>query len=333
MTKITNSALADASGNGGDGGKAPKAVRAVAKTLDRLRRGAARTAARGSSSAQALWKLGKSRIVPRIVEARQSASRRGGQGLKLSLEFIRNQAVPWAARTGRWMRKHSRPSVLKRDYRRGLLFIHQALFDRTVERLTFVASDKPTPLSELKVSSLTHISGSVYKPTPRLVFQWAMESLPEQPERFAFVDYGAGRGRVLLLASHLNFDKIIGIESAEQLHNDCEMNIAQYPRSLMKCRDVECILQDTRAFDLPKGPTIFYFCHPFDEQIMSEAIERIARSYDRDPRRLYIVCVDLPDLQVVEKWGIFSPFYLPGLQILKLSLLSPYSVSIFRTAA
>ncbi len=262
----------------------------------------------------------------------QAAATQGRRGLDLSLRVARERAFPWFSRASALVREHTRPSVIKRDYHQGLLFVHEKLFDRQVEELTFVSSGDAKPLSDLKIGSITRLSGRDYKPTPRLVFRWAMESIPEQPSLYTFVDFGAGRGRALLMASHLNFNRIIGVEFAEELHSDCEMNIAQYPRSLMKCREVECVHQDATLFDLPDGPTIFYFFHPFDSKIMTEVLERIARSYDRSPRRLYLVCVDMPDREPIEAQGIFRPFALPGLQGLKMSLLSPYSIEIYRTA-
>ena len=262
----------------------------------------------------------------------KAAARQGRRGFELSLRVARERAFPWLASTSAALREHSRPSVIKRDYHQGLLFVHEKLFDRQVEELSFVSSDRGKALSELKIGSITRLSGRDYKPTPRLVFRWAMESIPEQPSAYTFVDFGAGRGRVLLLASHLNFSRIVGVEFAEELHNDCEQNIAQYPRSLMKCREVECVHQDATLFELPDGPTIFYFFHPFDSKIMTEVLGRIAHSYDRNPRRLYLVCIDMPDRQPIEAQGIFRPFALPGLQGLKVSLLSPYSIDIYRTA-
>ena len=261
-----------------------------------------------------------------------AAAKRGRQGLDLSLHVTRDQALPWLGRFGSAVREHIKPSVIKRDYHNALLWGHRNFLDRQVEDLTFVSSSTETPLNELKIGSITRLSGRDYKPTPRLVFRWAMESIPENPENYTFIDYGAGRGRVLLLASHLNFAKIIGVEFAEELHNDCEMNIAQYPRSLMKCRDIECVLQDATHFELSDSPTILYFFHPFDDAIMAEVLDRIARSYDRHPRRIYLVCVDMPDGGLIDTMGIFRRFQLPGLQGLKISLLSPYAINIYRTA-
>jgi len=267
----------------------------------------------------------------------QSAgSRLRGQGRSaadLSMQFTRTRGLPWLDKQLRFLREHARPSVMLRDYRQMLLMIHSKLLDRNLENLMFVRSDAPAALSRLKIRHLSRLSGRDYKPTPRLVFQWAIESLPEALDRFTFVDFGAGRGRVLLLASQTKFEKIVGVEFAEELHNDCEMNIAQYPRSLMKCRDVECVLDDAANFKIPDDQSVFYFFYPFDKKIMSDVLARVAESYDRNPRRLYLICVDLPNSKLVEEWGIFRPLTLRGLNGLKLSLLSPYDVTIFRTVA
>lgn len=251
----------------------------------------------------------------------------------LSMQFTRTRGLPWLDKQLRFLKEHARPSVLLRDYRQMLLMIHSKLLDRNLENLMFVRSDAPAALSRLKIRHLSRLSGRDYKPTPRLVFQWAIESLPEALDRFTFVDFGAGRGRVLLLASQKKFEKIVGVEFAEELHNDCEMNIAQYPRSLMKCRDVECVLDDAANFKIPDDQAVFYFFHPFDKKVMGDVLARIAESYDRNPRRLYLICVDRPNSKLVEEWGIFRPVPMRGLNGLKLTLLSPYDVTIYRTVA
>jgi len=257
----------------------------------------------------------------------------GQNAAEMSMQFTRRRGLPWLENQLRLFKEHGRPSVLLRDYRQFLLQIHTKLLDRKFENLMFVRSDALAALSGLKIRHLSRLSGRDYKPTPRLLFRWAINTLPEALDRFTFVDFGAGRGRVLLLASHKNFEKVVGVEFAEELHNDCEMNIAQFPRSLMKCRDVECVLDDAANFKIPEEQTVFYFFHPFDKKIMGDVLARIAESYDHNPRRLYLICVDLPDPKIVEDWGIFRRLTLRGLNGLKLTFLSPYEVTIFRTVS
>ena len=63
------------------------------------------------------------------------------------------------------------------------------------------------------------------------MFDWALSAIDDDLSQLSFVDYGAGKGRVLLLAAQHPFAAVGGIEFAEELHDDAAMNIAQFPRS------------------------------------------------------------------------------------------------------
>src|SRR5262249_24639122 len=73
-------------------------------------------------------------------------------------------------------------------------------------------SGKELPLKSIRSDA------TAYYATPPSVIGKIVEQLPEDLSRFVFVDYGSGKGRVVLLASHYNFKEIIGIEYARELH-------------------------------------------------------------------------------------------------------------------
>ena len=64
-------------------------------------------------------------------------------------------------------------------------------------------------------------------------------------------------------------------------------------------------------------------------------LERVAgeivRSYKRDPRRFYVVCVDIREHRLFEETGIFHEIQLPWRQRLKIAAFSPYSIAIYRS--
>ena len=147
----------------------------------------------------------------------------------------------------------------------------------------------------------------------------------------AFVDFGAGRGRVLLLASHYPFEQIVGAEIAQELHEDCEMNIAQYPRSLMKCRNVECRRTRATTLPIPDDPSVFFFFDPFDASVLEKVLARIARSYKRNRRAMYLVFIDTDERETVDAQGVFIPVEVPfGLRA-KIKVLSPFPIRAYRT--
>ncbi|MCH8238524.1 MAG: hypothetical protein IIB62_00465 [Proteobacteria bacterium] len=258
--------------------------------------------------------------------------RRGGQNGLLALRrFSTGQLRPRLQQASRWLRWRVHPSTIDRDYRRLLLLLHKLGPDRAIERLCFVRTGAHIPLSILSVPSHLRRSGHDYRPTPRLVFKWAMEAVAEPFARYAFVDYGAGRGRVLLLASHYPFEKITGAESAAELYDDCLLNIAQYPRSLMKCRDVECRHLSALRLDVPEEETVFFFNNPFNRSMLERVAGKILSSCERAPRRCTVVCVDIGEHRLFAETGIFREITIPWRQRLKIAAFSPYSIAIYRS--
>ena len=258
----------------------------------------------------------------------RKGSERGGLALGV---FYRTRVKPFLADAAAALASRLNRTALARDYRRLLLVAHRYGPDRSVEQLCFVPTAEHIPLSIVRVPHQLRRTGHDYRPTPRLVFEWAMDLLPGTVERRQFVDYGAGRGRVLLMASHFPFDKVIGAEIAEELANDCRLNIAQYPRSLMKCRNVECEHMSALRLPVPEGETVFYLNNPFDRSMLERVIAQIIRSYKQEPRALYVICVDIDADDLFADTGVFERIPEPLRQRLKTRAFSPYAIAVYRT--
>ena len=79
-----------------------------------------------------------------------------------------------------------------------------------------------------------------------MVLGWALSALPADLKRYAFVDFEAGNGRTLLLAARRNFEHAIGYTHDSESSAMLEMNLAQYSRSYMSCRDVRALRERPR---------------------------------------------------------------------------------------
>lgn len=108
-----------------------------------------------------------------------------------------------------------------------------------------------------------------------------------------FVDYGAGLGRMVVLAATLPFKKVIGIEISEQLAGRARDNVRQC-RAKLQCRDIEIFTIDATKFEAPPEVTTIFFYNPFVGSILSDVLRNIRHSYDTRPRRLRIFC-SVPD--------------------------------------
>jgi hypothetical protein len=177
-------------------------------------------------------------------------------------------------------------------------------------------------------------SGHDYKPTPNFVFKWALAAVAEEDvSRMSFVDYGAGKGRVMLLASQYPFTQVGGIEFAEELHDNAAMNIAQFPRSQMKCRNVECVLDDVVNITPVDGAAVHYFFNPFGPEIFAEVLKGIVASYHARPRRLYVILIDMEAAELMHKTGVFQEIKLPPAERMQAQTLSPYTIAVYRSLA
>jgi SAM-dependent methyltransferase len=116
-----------------------------------------------------------------------------------------------------------------------------------------------------------------------------MAILPFELDQFTFVDLGSGKGRTLLLASQYPFRKIVGVELIEELHRVAEKNIREYQDAEQRCRQIESVLGDARAYEFPLEPTVLYLFNPFPERALVEVLDRLGKSLAEFPRAIWIV--------------------------------------------
>jgi hypothetical protein len=315
----------------------PQAVGPSARRGDGKSAGANSKTKGATSNAAAMnggaW---RSRLAGRIAELADKTSSQTKQatvGLTRAAEYGRENVLPEIGRTGAKLKEHARPDRLKKDYRDLLYWLHERVLDPPKEQLFFAPTKDPVPLAGLTITGPNREHGHDYRPTPCQLFEWTLGAIDYDFSKLTFIDYGAGKGRVLLLASEHPFAAIGGIEFAEELHDNAEMNIAQYPRSRMRCRNVECVHEDASLVGPPDGETVHYFFNPFSREVFAEVLNNIVLSYRHKPRRLYLILVDPVATDLVDASGVFTRVALPPHERLKVRLLSPYDVAVYRSLA
>ncbi len=127
-----------------------------------------------------------------------------------------------------------------------------------------------------------------YASAPSL-FEQAMAKLDVDLKRFTFVDLGAGKGRVLLLASNYPFQQVIGVEFVPELQEIANRNISLYQPASRQCHKVECVLSDVRDFVFPSEPLVIFMWHPFVGPVFERAIANLEQSIEQYPREVYLV--------------------------------------------
>jgi 16S rRNA G966 N2-methylase RsmD len=153
------------------------------------------------------------------------------------------------------------------------------------------------PLYSLTVQSPNAVFGVQYQPSPQDICEAAIRTLPIRPEEFCFVDLGAGKGRVLLIASVLGFKRLIGVEFAEEL-----VKIAR--KNLLSCTRAEIIFADAADYDFPDENLVVYMFNPFERPVMEKVIYRLAKAAEsKADRRVFVIYHNPRHLDIIQRYG------------------------------
>lgn len=121
-----------------------------------------------------------------------------------------------------------------------------------------------------------------------LVFAELMPYLGREVTQGGFLDFGAGKGRALLLAAQHGFTMAVGVEKSAELCSIAEGNIARWRRRLPG-HAVDVHHADVVDFQVPDFITVGFFFNPFGPATMRAAIDRILESLGRTQRPFHVL--------------------------------------------
>lgn len=113
------------------------------------------------------------------------------------------------------------------------------------------------------------------------VFWAVLDRLALDWERYSFVDIGCGKGRALLLALRYPFRRAVGVELSPELAAVAQRNLLQMRAPWRLDVPAEAFAGDATSFQLPDGPALLYFYHPFAAPVMRTFLEHVRREAGR----------------------------------------------------
>ncbi len=177
-------------------------------------------------------------------------------------------------------------------YSVGLLW-RELLFDLRYR----VDTMSPCKLESLSIASGTIDSSVQYQGAdPRLVRE-LFELLAPKSCASTFVDFGCGKGRVLILAALHGFEKVWGVEFASELASACRRNLGK-TSALFQDGRVEIFEGDAAEFELPAGAITAFLYNPFVGNPLREVVERLKQRAHGKPEAVQIIYVNPVALQV-----------------------------------
>jgi predicted RNA methylase len=144
-----------------------------------------------------------------------------------------------------------------------------------------------------------------YQPTPPEVVDDLFVDLDVDFERYTFVDLGAGKGRVLCLASAWPFARVMGVELAPSLVRQARENVDAFDAPWRRARDLEIRQGDAATFVFPRTPLVVYLYNPFGARVLRTVLDNLERSLEANPRDAVLLYFEpVHDAVVRERWWI-----------------------------
>src|SRR5438270_421904 len=135
----------------------------------------------------------------------------------------------------------------------------------------------------------------------------SLKKLNINPSSFTFIDFGSGKGRVLLIAAGLPFRAVLGIEFSRELHETAVQNISRFPSHLISAGTVTSCCGDAASFPLPPSNLVCYFNNPFGPPVMSKVVAQLEAHRDSG-YRILVIYLDPRHRGVFERTGKFEIF-------------------------
>ncbi len=157
--------------------------------------------------------------------------------------------------------------------------------DRSFDRLHGTDTGGMVPTLDLDIADeATKWQSNLYLGSPARVTRHLIRSLNIDCRDFSFIDYGSGKGRVLLAAAEFPFKQVVGVEISPALHAVAERNLKRYVGDPLQS-EIKLVCGDAREYALPNGNLVLHMYHPFGPDILKQMLAIIQAAGEQHPTR------------------------------------------------
>jgi predicted RNA methylase len=196
-------------------------------------------------------------------------------------------------------------SIKERGLRRTVEIILSKLGDFWYDIRFGTNTVRCIELYELEIKSENKYRGRFYQPTSARAFK-ALMNILDFPSDSVFVDLGAGKGKVLLMARDYGFKRVVGVEFSHELCEIAKRNLSVYRRKAVADVDVEIIESDVVDYEIKDEENVFFLYNPFDPVVMSSVLRNVDKSLEKKPRRIWLIYLTPVHRDVIERHRGFA---------------------------
>jgi SAM-dependent methyltransferase len=180
--------------------------------------------------------------------------------------------------------------VVRRQGPRGLVRkVAIELGDRWFDWRRGTSTCQWARLEDLRVASPNKSRGTRYEPARVLIVRRLFSRLsPLLPERRVLVDFGCGKGRVLLVAAEQGFHGARGVEFSPELCAVARRNCEAHARTLGTACNFRVSEGDAVDYPIGQDENVFFFFNPFDVTVLARVLDNVVASLLAHRRPVFV---------------------------------------------
>ncbi|MFM2359786.1 MAG: hypothetical protein RLY16_1779 [Bacteroidota bacterium] len=162
-------------------------------------------------------------------------------------------------------------------------------------------------LMHVKKSGIDIAHATIYMPASYHLLEDSFKRIPAT-EKKHLLDIGCGRGRIVCVALYHQFKQVTGIDFSANLCKAANQNLQRVQQKLLS-PSAEIICADATNYVIPDNVTTITLFNPFDEFVLRKVAAQIEASYQRMPRKIFIIYINPLHRKIFEKSGWTEEHY------------------------
>jgi len=146
----------------------------------------------------------------------------------------------------------------------------------------------PVELKDLTITNGDRKKASRYEAVSFYMLEKLLTAFKKISGLTSIIDLGCGKGRVLMVAPHFGFTNITGIDFAEELCLQAQMNMREKQREFPGI-SWRVVNESVENYEIGIRDSVFFLFNPFTEVVLKDFLEKLDASCRQFPRRIYFL--------------------------------------------
>ena len=159
-------------------------------------------------------------------------------------------------------------------------------------------------IDTLDVSANEKFHAHGYKPARLTHFRHIINRI-DLPNNPVFVDFGSGKGRLLIVAMQLRFCNAVGVELSPSLCAVARENLKRAIPNRVQREAIRIVPCNAAQYKIQPDENVFYFYNPFDGIVMAQVLANIVQSLQTHPRLVWLIYNNPRYGYIIEQQGMF----------------------------